>query len=157
MQRAGTLRPPFTVDPAAQVPAGTAVSRVTIRTNSYWTFAWTWDAGLAAWRRSDAGAADTDAATGKPITATSVVVQRITESTVYGDPDPAGNPRRDLHLVGSGTGMLYVDGQALALRWSRPSASALTTWTYADGAPMVLPPGKIWWEMVPVTGAVANS
>ncbi len=130
---------------------------MTIKTNSYWTFSWSWDTTLGAWRRSDAGTADTDAATGTPITATSVVVQRITESIVYNDPDPAGNPRRDLHLVGSGAGTLYVDGRAIAVRWSRPTASALTTWTYADGSPMVLPPGHIWWELVPVTGTVANS
>ena len=157
VRRAGTVRPPFAIDPGVQVPVGATVAKVTIRTNGYWTFAWTWDPGLAAWRRSDAGAADTDAATGKPLIATSVVVQRITESTVYGDPDPAGNPRRDLHLVGSGTGLLYVNGTAIAVRWSRASASALTIWTYADGTPMVLPPGPIWWEMVPVTGAVTNS
>ena len=156
-QAAGTLRPPFEVEADPQLPDGTPVNTVTMRTNSYWTFSWRWDADLDAWRRSDGGSPDTDAATGKPITATSVVVQRITESTVYTDPDPAGNPRRDLHLVGSGTGALYVNGSAIAVRWSRPSASALTTWTYADGSPMVLPPGPIWWELVPVTGAVTNS
>jgi Protein of unknown function (DUF3048) N-terminal domain/Protein of unknown function (DUF3048) C-terminal domain len=154
---AGTLRPPFQVDPAVVPPAGRSVSKVTIKTNSYWTFAWTWDAALGAWRRSDGGTADTDAATGRPITATSVVVQRITESIVYNDPDPAGNPRRDLHLVGSGTGTLYVNGQAIPVRWSRPSASAVTSWTYADGSPMVLPAGTIWWELVPVTGTVRDS
>lgn len=154
---AGTLRPPFRVGPAASVPNGTAVHTVTVRTNSYWTYAWTWDASLGAWRRSDGGSPDTDAATGKPITATSVVVQRITESLVYNDPDPAGNPREDLHLVGSGTGVLYVNGTGIPVRWSRPSASALTTWTYVDGSPMVLPPGQIWWEMVPVTGKISTS
>ncbi len=155
--KAGVLRAPFRVEPDAAHPAGSSVHTVTIKTNSFWTFAWTWDATLGAWRRSDGGTADTDAATGTPITATSVVVQRVTETTVYDDPDPAGNPRRDVHLVGSGPGVLYVEGQAIAVRWSRPSASALTSWTYADGTPMILPPGVIWWEMVPVTGTVTNS
>ena len=154
---AGTLRPPFRIDPAAAVPAGAALSKVTIKTNGYWTFAWTWDPALQAFRRSDAGTPIVDAATGRPVIATSVVVQRITESVVQGDPDPGGNPRRDLHLVGRGSGTLFVDGKAITVNWSRPSASAATTWTYADGSPMVLPAGPIWWELVPSFGTVVSS
>lgn len=154
--RAGSARAPFEVDPAVMLPTGTPVTRVTLKSNSYWTFGWTWDASLGAWRRNEAGTPTSDAATGLPITATSVVVQRVTESTVYGDPDPAGNPRRDIHLVGKGSGVLFVDGQSFAIRWSRPSASALTTWTYADGSPMVLPPGPIWWEMIGTAGSVSQ-
>jgi Protein of unknown function (DUF3048) N-terminal domain/Protein of unknown function (DUF3048) C-terminal domain len=153
----GTLRRPFAIDPNPTFPVGTAVRTVTIRTNDYWVFGWTWDAGLHAWRRSDAGQADVDAANGKPITASSVVVQRITESVVYGDPDPGGNARRDLHLVGRGAGVLFVNGRAIPVRWSRSTASAATTWTYTDGRPMVLPPGQIWWELVPDFGSVTNA
>jgi Protein of unknown function (DUF3048) N-terminal domain/Protein of unknown function (DUF3048) C-terminal domain len=154
--RAGTVRAPFTIDPSVALPNGTRVTTVTLKSNGYWTFGWTWDPALGAWRRNEAGTPTSDAATGLPITATSVIVQRVTESTVYGDPDPAGNPRRDIHLVGSGTGTLYVDGQAFAVRWSRPSASALTSWTYTDGSPMVLPAGPIWWEMIGPSGSVTQ-
>jgi hypothetical protein len=154
--QAGTLRPPFVIGPTAEPPAGAAVSEVTISTTPFWHFGWRWDAGLAAWRRTDAGLPVTDAATGLPLTATSVIVQRITESIVYDDPDPGGNARRDLHLVGHGVGTLFVDGRAIAVRWSRPSAGAVTSWTYADGSPMVLPPGHIWWELVPSIGTVTQ-
>jgi hypothetical protein len=101
--------------------------------------------------------ATSDAATGEPITATSVVVQRMTETILYGDNDPGGFPRHDLHLVGSGSGTLFVDGREIPLHWSRPSSSALTTWTYPDGTPMVLPPGRIWWELIPTPGSVSAS
>jgi hypothetical protein len=151
------LRPPFQVDPDARIPTGPAVATVRITTTSSWRFAWTWDAALGAWRRSDGGTATMDAATGAQVSATSVVVQRITESVVSGDPDPGGNPRRDLHLVGTGVGTLYVAGSAIPVRWSRPKASDLTAWTYLDGSPMILPPGKIWWELVPGIGTVTNS
>lgn len=154
--QAGALRPPFVIDSTAEPPAGTAVSEVMISTTSFWHFGWRWDAGLAAWRRTDAGLPVTDAATRLPLTATSVVVQRITESIVYDDPDPGGNTRRDLHLVGRGAGTLFVDGRAIAVRWSRPSSAAVTTWTYADGSPMLLPPGPIWWELVPSIGTVSQ-
>jgi len=150
----GTVRAPFTIDPEVVLPAGTAVSSVALTTTASWRFGWAWDAALNAWRRSDGGVAVIDAVTGQPLTATSVVVQRITESIVYDDPDPGGNARRDLHLVGQGIGTLFVAGRSLPVQWSRPTSAALTTWTYADGAPMVLPAGPIWWELVPSIGTV---
>ena len=60
-------------------------------------------------------------------------------------------------MVGSGTGTLYLDGHAYDVRWSRPSASAGTTWTYAkSGDPVVLPPGIVWWEVIPTYATAAE-
>ncbi len=155
--RVGKLRPPFTFDAKATLPEGHAVRSVTIKTNSYWRFGWTWDASLGAWLRQDAGVAIQDAANGKPVSATSVIVQRVTEEVVYGDPDPGGNPRRLQHLVGKGNGTLYVNGQAIAVKWSRPGTNDGTTWTYAaSGERVALPPGRVWWEIVPVQGSVTE-
>jgi hypothetical protein len=50
---------------------------------------------------------------------------------------------------------MYVDGQAHDVRWSRTDAEDVTTWTYAEGGdPVVLPPGKVWWEIVPVGAGI---
>ena len=154
----GALRPQFTFDPGADPPGGRPVSSVEIRTNSWWRFGWIWDSGLGGWRRLDAGIPTLDEVDGEPVTATSVVVQRVTEEIVYGDPDPGGNPRRLHHLVGTGVGTLYVDGRAVALRWSRPTQADGTTWTYADsGLAVVLPPGQVWWEIIPVQAGITES
>ncbi|HEX2140800.1 MAG TPA: DUF3048 domain-containing protein [Candidatus Limnocylindria bacterium] len=151
------LRPPFTFDTEVVLPDGRSVTSLEIRTNSYWRIGWRWDAGLGAWRRMDAGADISDAATDEPVTAGTVLVQRVTQETVYGDPDPGGNPRRLQHLVGSGSGTVYVRGSAVDVLWSRPSADAGTTWTYADGGEsVVLPPGVVWWEIVPVEASIAE-
>ena len=62
------------------------------------------------------------------------------------------------HLVGSGKGTLYSGGQAIALLWSRPKAADGTRWTYEDsGDPVVLPPGVIWWEIVPTGAGLTES
>jgi Protein of unknown function (DUF3048) N-terminal domain/Protein of unknown function (DUF3048) C-terminal domain len=156
-RRAGTLRPPFAISPDADPTGGRAVHSVTIKTNGFWTFGWVWKAATGVWQRTEAGVATSDAATGKPITATSVVVQRMTETVLYGDNDPGGFPRHDLHLVGLGSGTLFVGGRAIPVKWSRASASAVTTWTYTDGTPMVLPPGRIWWELIPTPAKVTTS
>jgi hypothetical protein len=155
--RVGTLRPPFTFEEGVTPAGGHTVHSLTIKTNSYWRFGWTWDAASSAWQRQDAGVAIEDAASGEPVSATSILVQRVTEEVVYGDPDPGGNPRRLQHLVGTGAGTLYVDGQAVAVKWSRASKSDGTVWTYAaSGDRVVLPPGRIWWEIVPVQGSVTE-
>ena len=152
------LRPPFTFDPNVTLPAGRSVAALEIRTTSYWRFGWSWNASTGLWTRQDAGKTVVDAVTGKPLTVAHVLVQRVTEEVVYGDPDPAGNPRRLQHLVGKGNGTLYSGGRAIALHWSRATASAGTTWTYADtGEQVVLLPGVIWWEIVPTGAGVTES
>lgn len=152
------LRPPFAFEPEVELPAGRAVATLEIRTNSYWRFGWRWDTPLQAWVRRDGSSEIVDEASGEPVRATTVVVQLVTQETVYDDPDPAGNPRRLQHLVGSGNGTIYVQGQAHDVRWSRPTAADGTSWTYAaSGEPVVLPPGTIWWEIVPIGSPVTES
>ena len=63
--------------------------------------------------------------------------------------------RRLQHLVGSGDGTVFVDARAVAVRWSRPTAADSTTWTVVEtGKNLVLPPGEVWWEIVPIESPV---
>ena len=156
--KVGDLRPPFTFDVAATIPAGRPIQAIAIRTNAYWRFGWTWSATAGTWSRQDAGKAVIDEVTGQPVTASHVVVQRVVSEVVVGDPDPGGNSRRYQHLVGEGDGTLYTDGQAVALHWSRPTAADRTEWTYADsGAPVVLKPGVVWWEIIAIGASLTES
>lgn len=156
--KVGALRPQFTFDSDARLAGGHAVAAVEIRTNSFWRFGWSWDAATRRWARQDGGKAVTDEVTGAPLTVSHVLVQLVTQEVVYGDPDPGGNPRRLQHLVGEGEGVLYSGGRAFAVHWSRPTAADGTHWTYADsGAEVVLLPGVIWWEIVPVSASVTES
>ncbi len=156
--KVGQLRPPFAFDAAAVLPTGRPVTAVEIRTNPYWLFGWSWNATDRVWTRQDAGKGIVDEVTGNAVTATHVVVQRVVEEVVYGDPDPGGNPRRYQHLVGKGNGTLYTQGRAIDLHWARPTAADGTRWTYADsGEPVVLPPGVVWWEIVPIAAPITES
>jgi hypothetical protein len=152
------LRPQFHFVRDVQVPRGRPVSAVQIQTNSYWRFGWTWDLIGGLWHRTDAGQPISDAATGLPVTARCVVVQKVVETIDYTSLDPGGNPRRVHQLVGSGTGTLYVNGQAIDLRWTRPTAADGTRWTYAaSGKRVVLPIGVYWWEIIPTYATVTES
>jgi len=156
--KVGPLRPPFTFDVGAVLPPGRPVHTLEIHTTASWRFGWSWSTTNNAWTRQDAGKVVNDEVTGTPLTATYVVVQRVVEDVVFGDPDPGGNTRRLQHLVGHGNGTLYAHGSAIELRWSRPTASDGTHWTYAaTGEPVVLPPGVIWWEIVPIKATLKES
>jgi len=156
--KVGPLRPPFAFDPQARLPAGKDVAALEIHTTSYWRFGWTWDELGGVWARQDGGKLVVDEITGEPLTVTHVLVQRVVQEIPPGDPDPGGNPRRLQHLVGEGDGRLYSGGVAIELHWSRPTANNGTTWTYADtGEVVVLPPGVVWWEIVPITARVTES
>jgi hypothetical protein len=157
VQRAGDPRAVFTFDPDAELPSGRSVGSVTIHTNSFWSFGWSWDGGGGHWLRLDSGAPAVDALSGDRLSADAVIVQRVTETVLPTELDPGGYPRRRQHMVGTGTGILYADGKAFDVRWSRPADDAVTSWTYADsGDPVVLTPGRVWWEIVPIGSSVAE-
>jgi hypothetical protein len=149
-RRVGHLHPNLTFREDAKQPGGQKVDHVQFWTNSFWTFGWEWDARHHFWRRNDAGAEHIDAGTGRVLSATSVLVQYVKEDVVYAGSDPGGYPRRYHHLVGHGRATLYVDGRAIPLRWSRPKARNHTEYTYLRGGDrVVLPPGVVWWEILP--------
>ena len=153
---AGEVRAPFTFDDDADLPAGRGeVRAIGLTTASFWHFGWEWDERSGHWFRTDGGAPNFDAVTGERISARTVIVQVVQQEVLIGENDPGGYPRRYQHLVGSGEGVLYVDGRAFDVHWSRPDAGSVTEWTYAaTGEPVILPPGRVWWEIVPVGSAI---
>lgn len=153
---AGPPRSPFIFDAEADHSAvGRPVSSVTIWTNSFWSFGWHHDPPSNTYHRSDQGFITVDAVDGAPLARRSVLVQIVSQEVVTGDPDPGGYDRRLQHLVGSGIGVLYVDGRAIDVAWSRPTPADITTWTIAEtGAPLLLPPGEVYWGLIPTTSAL---
>lgn len=152
------FRPPFEVDPDAVLPAGRSVGQVDIATNDYWRYSFTYQQGDAGYRRADGSQLMVDTATSEPVIVRTVVVQRVPQEELFGiDFGAGGNPI--LHyLTGSGSGTVYVDGQAIDVEWARPDAGSPTTWTLAGtDDPLVLPPGPIWWQILPNSAAVIES
>ena len=152
------VRPPFETAPDPVLPEAHGVNRLDIQTNGYWWYSFTYHPDLQAWSRADAGQVMVDAATNELVTVRTIVVQRVPQEEVFGvDFGVGGNPILH-HLVGEGGGIIYVDGEAHNVEWSRPDASSPTTWTYAgSGDPVVLPPGRIWWQILPQSATLTES
>jgi hypothetical protein len=156
-ERVGEPRAPLVFGEDPELPDGRGVASLRFQTASFWNFGWQWDAGADAWLRLDAGAPNFDAVTGERISADTVLVQVVRTQVLIGENDPGGFPRSQLFLVGEGDGLLYLDGQGHDVRWSRPTEDDLTTWTYAEtGDPVILPPGRTWWEIVPIGSGITE-
>jgi hypothetical protein len=153
--RAG--RSPFRFDQDARLPRGRRVDNVGLTTSSFWHFGWTWSPDDERWLRTDGGAPNFDGVTGDRIAARTVVVQVVRQTILPGELDPGGFPRRYQYLVDEGVGVIYVDGRGYDVRWERGEADDVTKWTYAgSGKRVVLPPGKVWWEIVPQGSAITE-
>lgn len=156
-ERAGEVRAPFTFDDDPDLPDGRAVNAIGLQTSSFWRFGWQWHDETDKWLRTDAGSPNYEALTGDRISTQTVIVQVVRQEVLIGENDPGGFPRRFQHLVDNGVGVLYLDGRGHDVRWSRERAEDVTTWTYADsGDPVILPPGRIWWEIVPVGSGISE-
>ena len=83
---------------------------------------------------------------GRPVTPANVIVQ----FTAYADTDETdltGATVEKATTVGSGDALILSGGMAVRGRWSKPSATAYTTYTDASGAPISLSPGRTWVEL----------
>ena len=150
-------RAPFQFDADVDMPDGRRVNRVDLSTASFWHFGWNWHPDSRRWLRTDGGMANFDRVTGDRLSARTVIVQVVRQEVLPGELDPGGYPRRYQYLVGEGEGLLYVAGRGYDVRWSRRGPKDVTTWTYAkSGKPVILPPGRVWWEIVPRGSAVGE-
>jgi len=115
---------------------------------------WTWDAANGLYLRATDGAVHTDAATGKQVSSTNVVVMWAAY-TQQGVLDPAGNPTWDITLGGSGKAAIFRGGQRVDGTWSA-TKDAPPTFTDAAGKSIPLAPGKTWFEVVRTDVSIAS-
>jgi hypothetical protein len=108
---------------------------------------YTWDASSARYLRSMEGTPHLDAASGEQIAPATVVVQFAAVGAIPNDP----KLRLDVNLVGgSGDLVVFSNGTRRDGTWSKPAPRSSTKWYTPQGQPMVIPPGPVWVEVVPL-------
>lgn len=108
-----------------------------------------WDAVNNGWVIALDSAPALDANTNAPIFANNVVIQYVNQGdSIY--KDSGGNFTPLIETVGSGTAVVLRDGQRFEVNWSRPTATAGTSYSLA-GAPFAFAPGQTWVLYVPKT------
>jgi len=112
---------------------------------------YTWDADSGTYARSMEGVPHDDAETGEPIAPVSVVVQFADVEPIPDDP----KLRLDIDLVGaSGDLVIFSGGTCRRGSWRKDEPLAATIWLDETGEPLVLPPGQVWVEVVPLGSRV---
>ena len=143
--------PPSATDPLAGGLSGSVdATSITIPYRALFTVGYTYDAASHSYARYDDGVREVDGATGEAVAAKNVVViQTEVHFTTDFGLDPAGNPKLDMTLVGTGSGSLFRDGKRQDVTWTRPDIFDVFTLRNASGEAVRLKPGQTWIHIVP--------
>jgi hypothetical protein len=108
---------------------------------------YTWDEMQGRYLRRMEGKAHLDAVSGDQIAPATVVVQ-------FAEVEPIPNDsklRLDVGLVDVGGHlMVFSEGTQRAGTWSKAAARSSTIWLDPGGKPIVIPPGPVWVEVMPL-------
>lgn len=109
-----------------------------------------WEGG--GWIRTQNGAAHVMADNGTRVRPANVVVQFV-EYRSSGFIDTTGAASPEAVLEGQGEAWVLTGGTLIRGRWSRPARDAVTSFTDATGAPILLTPGQTFIELAPGPGS----
>ena len=117
--------------------------RITIGYPEPYTVSWRWDAGSRRFYRLNAVGAQESTRAGTAISADAVIVQ-FTDIRIL---DAVG--RREIRLTGSGEALVF-GGKGVELGfWKREKSSDRLAVGDANGEPIAVRPGRVWWTIVP--------
>ncbi|MCP9946724.1 DUF3048 domain-containing protein [Streptomyces somaliensis] len=130
----------------AAPPGGRPVAEHTVRFPAA-RHTFTWSAPDARWLVALDGAAARTTDGGRLGAATVVVQYATVRPSAFEDRGGSVTPYTE--TVGSGAAVVLRDGRAHEARWSRPSATAGTSFTTPSGAPLTFAPGPVWVVLAP--------
>ena len=138
----------YSRDPASSTAAttGAPTAAVNYAFSGVTTGSWTWDSSKSVFLRSQGAGPDLDS-TGAQLSATNVVVVRVTVTTDQGVPKT--------NLIGSGEAWVSAGGRTIHATWSKATATDPIHLVDSAGAAVQLAVGNTWIELVPSSGSVS--
>lgn len=118
--------------------------------NASTTVRYEWEGG--GWIRTQNGVAHVMKDNGTRIRPANVVVQFV-EYRSSGFIDVTGAASPEAVLEGEGEAWVFTGNKLIRGRWSRPTRDAVTAFTDATGAPILLTPGQTFIELAPGAGS----
>ena len=151
--------PPSATDPLAGGMTGSVdASAITVPYRAGFTVGYRYDPATHTYARFDDGVREVDGATGEAVAARNIVViQTEVHFTTEFGLDPAGNPKLDMTLVGTGNGSIFRDGKRQDVTWTRPDIFDVYTLRSASGETVRLAPGQTWIHIVPADWTIPSS
>jgi len=151
--------PPALFHYSKRAPTGTSVraaSSADLTWSSIMEVTWQWDASTGHWLRYY-GTSPSDGASGAQMSATNVVIERVT--TVPGPYVEDSEGAVGVHSITVGEGPVTVlrNGVAISGRWERSSVQQVTKLVTKSGRTIELEPGNTWVELLPYAGSLTLS
>ena len=152
------FRPLSVSDPLAGGFTGSVdASAITIPYRPGFAVGYRYDPASGAYARFDDGVREVDGATGEAVAAQNIVViQTEVHFTTEFGLDPAGNPKLDMTLLGTGSGSVFRDGKRQDVTWTRPDIFDVFTLRNANGEAVRLAPGQTWIHIVPADWTIPS-
>ena len=146
----------FKDDPVTTASDGTQLPPATKITIDFWypgdfSANWVYNVESNSYLRSigydDAGAPipDKDQETGEQVEVKNLLVQFAAESSIVGD----DKSRLEYELMGSGDGLVFIDGVVHKVTWSKEDRDSRTLYYDTNGNPVKFNRGKFWISIVP--------
>ena len=151
--------PPSVTDPLSGGLAGSVdATAITIPYRAGFTVGYRYDPASRSYSRFDDGVREVDGQTGEAVAAKNVVViqTEVHFTTAFGL-DPAGNPKLDMTLIGTGNGSVFRDGKRQDVTWTRPDIFDVYTLRNSNGEAVRLEPGQTWIHIVPADWTIPSS
>ena len=128
----------------------TDASALTVPYRGGFAVRYQYDPGSHTYARFDDGVREVDPANGQAVAARNIIViqTEVHFTTEFGF-DPAGSPKLDMQLVGTGHGVIFRDGRRQEVTWTRPDVFDVFQLRDASGANVRLAPGQTWIHIVP--------
>jgi len=128
---------------------------------SFWDFnkefqtaydvSWQYDSATQMYLRSNGGQKSIDLETGEQLAYKTVIVQLVKETSLA---DLEKHMFYD--VIGSGKGIVFTNGQAVSVTWSKPTRTSRTVFiNSSSGKEMQFVPGKIWISLVPSANKIS--
>jgi hypothetical protein len=135
-----------------------AATKITIPYRAGFLVSYSYDSAARTYGRVQDGDREIDGATNTVIAARDVVVinTEVHFTTDFGL-DPAGNPKLDMTLTGTGSGSVFRDGLRQDITWTRPDIVDAFTLRNAAGDVVQLSPGQAWIHIVPKDWVIPSS
>ena len=150
--------PPSATDPLAGGFAGSVeATAITVPYRPGFAVAYRYDPASRSYARFQDGVREVDGETREAVAAKNiVVVQTEVHFTTEFGLDPAGNPKLDMTLVGTGSGSVFRDGNRQDVTWTRPDIFDVFTLRNASGEAVRLEPGQTWIHIVPADWTIPS-
>ena len=110
---------------------------------------WNYDRTTNSYKRVNGGLPHTDLENKQQLTASTVVIQFAKE---VGPVD--GHAHLLYENIGSGDGILFLDGKAVKISWKKPDRMSRTKFLDTSGKELAFNRGQIWIEMLPIGTSV---